>query len=98
MRRWARDGAATNEGAMITGNCINGIGLILDIAGALLLWRFGLAPSIDRSGTTHIITEQVDEAEVRKGKRYDRFGRTGIALLVLGFVFQLASNFWPRAA
>jgi hypothetical protein len=72
--------------------CINDIGLILDIIGAVLLFKFGLPASIDREGRTHIIIEQVDDEEIKKGKFYDLWGRIGLGLLVLGFIFQLASN------
>lgn len=33
------------------------IGLVLDIAGALLLLKFGLAPRLDPKGHVHLIAE-----------------------------------------
>ncbi len=76
----------------MTSACINDIGLLLDIIGAVLLFKFGLPASIDRQGHIHIITEQVDEEEIKKGKLYDIWGKFGLGLLILGFVLQLASN------
>lgn len=76
----------------MTAACINDIGLLLDIFGAILLFKFGLPDSIDREGHCHIITEQVDEEEIKKGKLYDKLGKIGLVLLILGFIFQLISN------
>lgn len=76
----------------MTPACINDIGLILDIVGAVLLFKFGLPAQIDRTGSVHIITEEVDHDEVRKGKLYDRWGKIGLVLLMVGFALQLISN------
>ncbi len=73
---------------------LNSSGLVLDICGAVLLFKYGLPAEISRTGATYIITEQSDEAEVKKARKYDRLGRLGLALLVGGFVLQLASDFF----
>ncbi len=72
---------------------INSTGLILDILGALLLIKYGIAPKVDRKGHIHIITEQVDEAEIQKARSYDRWSTFAILLIVLGFALQLLSNY-----
>lgn len=77
---------------IMTSACINDIGLFLDIIGAVLLFKFGLPASVDREGHIHIITEQFDEEEIKKGKFYERWGKIGLGLLILGFIFQLVSN------
>ena len=64
------------------------LGLILDILGALLLWRYGLPPDIRRGGVVHLIAEHTDDAEARKAARFDRLSHVGIALLALGFALQ----------
>ena len=71
---------------------INSFGLILDIIGAYLLFKFGLPPSIDRTGVEHLVGGEIDSAEVKKGKLYDSRSAIGFKLLILGFVFQLVSN------
>jgi len=73
---------------------VNSVGLVLDITGVVLLFKFGLPAEISRTGAIHIITEQHDEDEVRKARKYDRLGRFGLGLLVAGFTLQLASNFF----
>ena len=42
---------------MTTANCINSIGLLVDIFGAFLLWRYGLPEEISRSGAVPLSLE-----------------------------------------
>lgn len=72
---------------------INSAGLVADIIGAIMLWRFGLPEEFSRSGAVHLIAEQPDEAERAKAKHYDVLAKVGIGLLIAGFSLQLASNF-----
>ena len=74
---------------------VNSIGLICDVIGALLIWKYGLPEAISRSGAVHIIAEQSDDDEIAKAKTFDRWARLGIALLIFGFILQLVSNFIP---
>ena len=78
---------------MSLSNCINSAGLVLDIIGATLLWKFGLPAEISRTGATFLATEGVDQSEVAKARRYDRASSLGFLFLVAGFVLQLWSNF-----
>ena len=78
---------------MSISNVVNSIGLVCDITGALLIWRYGLPEAINRSGAIHLICEQSDEAEIVKAKWYDRLALHGIVLVIVGFVIQLVSNF-----
>jgi hypothetical protein len=70
---------------------LNSAGLLLDIIGVVLLFKFGLPEDISRTGTGFLITHQ-DEDEVKRAKLYDRLGMLGLALLIAGFALQLASN------
>lgn len=72
---------------------LNSSGLVLDIAGAYMLFKFGLPAEISRSGAQYLELEQNDIDEAKKAQKYDRLGRFGLGLLVGGFVLQLASNF-----
>ncbi len=42
---------------------LNSLGLVLDIFGVILLFKFGLPESISREGHDYLITEQVNEEE-----------------------------------
>ena len=77
---------------MMESRILNTIGLILVVGGCLLLYYFGLPAPVDPSGAVHLVTEQPDEAEIAKGKRYRMWGRLGIALVALGSVFQLLAT------
>lgn len=72
---------------------INSIGLLIDIGGALLLWKFGLPETLSREGHQYIVSGQTDETEKAKAAGYDRWSRIGLSLIIAGFVFQLISNF-----
>jgi hypothetical protein len=63
------------------------------VLGAFLIWKFGLPASIERSGAVHLIAEQRDEEEVKLAKKYDFRSSVGFWLIILSFLFQLASNF-----
>jgi hypothetical protein len=72
---------------------VNSAGLFLDIVGVILVWRFGLPQDVRRSGTSYLLLEETDEAQIAKGKLYDKIAHLGIGLLVVGFGLQLVSNF-----
>ena len=71
---------------------INSLGLVLAIAGVVLLWRFGLPEAVNRGGFGYIMLEGTDEAEKAKAQLYDRWARVGLFSLVAGFGLQLWSN------
>jgi len=77
---------------MMISTFLNDLGLVAGVIGAVLLFKFGLPADIDREGHVHLIIERVDHEEIRKGKTYDRWGKVGLALLVIAFALQLASN------
>lgn len=70
------------------------IGLLLDIIGAILIYKYGLPEEVSRSGTTVIIMEQEDEDEKLKALKYDKCSRIGFWLLIIGFMFQLISSIY----
>jgi len=71
---------------------ISSIGLILDIIGAIIIYKFGLPENVDRSGTTYLISDEVDKNEKDKAKKYDRNSSWGISFLIIGFMLQGISN------
>ena len=75
---------------------INSTGLVFDIAGALLLWKYGLPEAINKDGSINLILEQKNSKEVAKGKRYDNMSKIALGLLILGFALQLLSNLTPH--
>lgn len=75
------------------GNTINSIGLIFDIIGVLLLFKYGVPSEINSTGSITLILEQVDQEEIKKWKKYNLWSKIGLLFIILGFAFQLYSNF-----
>jgi len=75
---------------------INSAGLVLDIVGALLLWKYGLPEAINRDGAVHLVLEQTSTEEIAKARYYDGIAKIALTLLILGFALQLLSNFMPH--
>ena len=65
------------------------IGLVLSLVGAIVIFFFGLSPMISESGATHLITEQADEGEIKRAKKYKVISRVGLILLIVGFLLEL---------
>lgn len=80
-----------NEGnkLTITADLLNSLGLLLDIAGAALLWLYGVPAPYTSDGTA--IVETPDKTGT--AKRYIQRSHIGFFLIILGFIFQLLSNF-----
>lgn len=72
---------------------LSSIGLVMDMIGVLLLWKFGLPEPISRKGHVNLISEKSDQTEIAKAKVYDRLAFVAVSLLLLGFALQLLSNF-----
>jgi len=71
---------------------LNSLGLILDIIGVVLLFKYGLPEEVSRKGTGALLLEGNDPSEIAKAKSYDRTAQTALALLVTGFALQIISN------
>jgi len=71
---------------------ISSIGLILDIIGAIIIFRFGLPENISRTGNQYIVTSRKDQSEIDKAKLYDFMSLIGISLLIIGFILQGIAN------
>ncbi len=68
------------------------IGLLLDIAGAAGIFRYGLPEALSRDGHVYLVAEQVDDLEAAKAKRYDKLAKAAMTLLIAGFILQLVGN------
>ena len=77
---------------MIDTHSVNSLGLILDIFGVILIWRFGLPEQVNRRGESALLLEQTDESEKAKAARYDKWSRCGLWLILGGFFLQLIGN------
>ncbi len=71
---------------------VNCIGLIYDLVGVLIIWKYGLPPAVNRSGSIGLKVG-VNEKEQKKAKNYDVLSFLGMELICLGFIWQIFSLF-----
>lgn len=73
-------------------NFLNISGLVLDIVGVVLLFKFGLPPNgVSRRGPS-LLLEQDDPERSNKVKLYDRISYAALAILIVGFTLQIIAN------
>jgi hypothetical protein len=70
---------------------LNLSGLALNLAGVLILFRYGMPFHLPSGGVVHLILEQTDQAEVELERRYTLCGYIGLFLLITGTVFQMVA-------
>ena len=68
---------------------IAAIGLILDIIGAIIIFKYGIPRNLNPHGHTFKVMEQVNQEEIDKFRKYKSRGDFGLLLLIIGFVLQL---------
>ncbi len=76
----------------MSNSILNSIGLIFDIVGACLLFRYGL-PSKFNEPPTLLLQDGLSEKEIKANKKIQCLANVGLICLILGFIFQLVSNF-----
>jgi hypothetical protein len=69
---------------------LNLIGLTLNLAGVLILFRYGMPFHVPTKGAVHLILEQTDQAEIELERRYEIYGYIGLIFLVVGTILQMA--------
>jgi hypothetical protein len=79
-------------------NIVNSAGLVCDLIGVVLLFIYGLPPSLESNknkGVTATDAKAPREigARNKKDDRYKKISYLALALLVVGFMLQLTSNF-----
>ena len=71
----------------------NVTGLILALAGILLLFRYGMPYRTRDNGVQYIITSQIDQTDLKWERLYDVLGWLGLAFVIIGTACQIISNF-----
>lgn len=69
-------------------NLLTLAGLLMTALGALLLWKFGLPPSVERDGLSRLVSFGKDKSEIKKAKRYDLTAGGGFLLIIVGSILQ----------
>ena len=84
--------------AIFTADTVNSVGLLLDIAGVVLLFLFGLPSKVQETPGAILMwgaRGSEEEEERKKYEHYRRLSHMGLGLLVLGFLLQIISNYCP---
>ena len=69
---------------------INSLGLLLDIVGIVLIWKYGL-PVNDPGRMMWGLS--ADPREMSEREKYVRLGNIGLIFIIGGFILQIFSNF-----
>lgn len=72
-------------------NYCSSVGLLFDIVGALLLFRYGL-PSKYVTGSYELREGGLDKVDEEKNKRIKLWSNVGLVFLILGFVGQFLAS------
>jgi hypothetical protein len=68
---------------------LNIIGLVLNLVGVFILFRYGMPFHVRTEGTVFIVSGQVDAAEKALERRYEIFGYFGLLAIVVGTGMQI---------
>ena len=74
------------------GNILNTIGLISDIVGALLLFKFGLPSDWEYNLRVLDISDEQEKQTTIHNNRIQRGANWGLRLLIGGFILQLIAT------
>jgi uncharacterized protein YjeT (DUF2065 family) len=72
---------------------LNIIGLVLNLVGVIILFRYGMPFHVPTGGAVHLIAEQVDAAEKALESRYEVFGYFGLVAIVVGTGMQIVGAY-----
>jgi hypothetical protein len=82
---------------MTLSNWLTIIGLVLDIIGVIMVFKYGLPSRVKEKGSAFGGTETSDQELKRNAgnRSIEIRANVGLVFLLLGFVFQLVANFVP---
>jgi hypothetical protein len=73
-------------------NILNSIGLILDIVGVLMLFKYGLPTDLNPKGYVYMAYEETDYKGIEKYKYYKKMSYLALTIVLIGFIVQIFSN------
>ena len=65
-------------------------GLILTLAGVVVLFRYGMPYRVRRGGDSYLLLDAKDQQDIRQERIYDALGWCGLAAIVVGTGVQIA--------
>jgi hypothetical protein len=76
---------------MTCANVVNIGGLVANLVGVILLFRYGMPFRVRTRGASYELREEVDQTAVRAERRYDALGVLGLTLIVFGTAAQIVA-------
>lgn len=73
-------------------NYINSLGLIFDIIGVLILFKYGLPSNVSKNGEVGMTFLTKDNEDEKKYKKYKFRSNIGLIIIIIGFILQIISN------
>jgi hypothetical protein len=77
----------------MTTAALNIIGLVLNLVGVIILFRYGMPFHVPTGGAIHLVAEQVDAAEKALESWYEIFGYLGLLAIVVGTGMQVVGAY-----
>ena len=71
---------------------LNTVGLVFNLVGVLLLFRYGMPYRTRTGGSGFLMVEQKDSAAISLEEQHDFLGYVGLCLIILGTVLQIVAN------
>jgi hypothetical protein len=65
-------------------------GLLMNVSGVILLFRYGMPYRVRTEGVSYYVTEDEDKREIATEQRYDLLGKIGLFLILTGTAAQIA--------
>lgn len=102
MKRWEDKfvfcenlGRSARNAGMIS-SVLNIFGLLFDIGGVVVLFKFGLSNVVTLDGSVFLLggpsSKEEETSNKKEGRFYYRMSSLGLTLILIGFLFQLAAN------
>jgi hypothetical protein len=67
----------------------NIVGLVLNLIGVILLFRYGIPYAVDTGGVVGLTDGRIDHDEVQRIALYTRLGWTGLTAIITGTACQI---------
>jgi hypothetical protein len=80
---------------LLNGPRLNILGLLLALAGILLLFRYGMPYETRTGGQSALLLEGQDQNQIALEQHYVRWGWVGLVCIVAGTVCQIIANLVP---
>jgi hypothetical protein len=77
---------------MTFSNIVNIVGLVASLFGVILLFRYGMPYRVRTKGETYLVLNgPLNQEEIKADRRFDRWGKLGLILIVLGTIAQIGA-------